>query len=65
VITLAVFVIALRPRWGEWSRASLLVYVLLFAVVQVVFAHLWQTRRGMGPLEHMWRRLAAGRSGGR
>lgn len=65
VITLAVFVVALRPRWGEWSRASLLVYVLLFAVVQVVFAHLWQTRRGMGPLEHMWRRLAAGRSGGR
>ena len=58
VVSLLLFSVILRPLWGTWSRLPLLVYVLLFAVVQVIFAHWWQTRRGMGPLEAMWRRLA-------
>ena len=57
-VSLLLFGVILRPLWGTWSRLPLLLYVLLFAIVQVVFAHLWQTRRGMGPLEGMWRRLA-------
>lgn len=59
VVSLILFSVILRPLWGTWSRLPLLVYVLLFAVVQVTFAHWWQTRRGMGPLEGMWRRLAS------
>lgn len=58
VVSLLLFSVILRPLWGTWSRLPLLVYVLLFAVVQVIFAHWWQTRRGMGPLERMWRRLS-------
>jgi uncharacterized protein len=58
VVSLLVFSVILRPLWGTWTRLPLLVYVLLFAVFQVVFAHWWQTRRGMGPLEGMWRRLS-------
>ncbi len=62
VVSLLLFSVILRPLWGTWSRLPLLVYVMLFAVVQVIFAHWWQTRRGMGPLESMWRRLARGSS---
>ncbi|MFO7782916.1 MAG: DUF418 domain-containing protein, partial [Spirochaetia bacterium] len=62
VVSLLLFGVVLRPLWGTWSRLPLLVYVLLFGVVQVIFAHWWQTRRGMGPLEGMWRRLARGSS---
>ena len=58
VVSLLVFSVILRPLWGTWSRFPLLLYVVLTAVIQVVFAHWWQTRRGMGPLEGMWRRLA-------
>ncbi|MFW5827280.1 MAG: DUF418 domain-containing protein, partial [Alkalispirochaeta sp.] len=58
VVALVVFSVLLSPLWGTWSRLPLLVYVILTTVVQVVFAHWWQTRRGMGPLEGMWRRLA-------
>ena len=58
VISLLIFGVILRPLWGTWSRLPLLTYVLLFGIVQVVFAHWWQTRRGMGPLEGVWRRLA-------
>jgi uncharacterized protein len=58
VVSLLLFGVILRPLWGTWGRLSLLVYVLLFAIVQLMFAHWWQTRRGMGPLEGMWRRLA-------
>jgi uncharacterized protein len=59
VLALLVFSVLLRPLWGTWARFPLLVYVVLTAVVQVAFAHWRQTRRGMGPLEGMWRRLAA------
>lgn len=58
VVSLLIFNVILRPLWGTWHRLPLLVYVLLFAVLQVVFAHRWQTRRGMGPLEGMWQRLS-------
>ncbi len=58
VVSLLLFNVVLRPMWGTWSRLPLLVYVLLFAVVQVVFAHWWQKHRGIGPLEGMWRKLA-------
>lgn len=58
VVSLLLFGVILRPLWGTWGRLPLLVYVLLFGIVQVVFAHWWQTRRGMGPLEGIWRRLA-------
>jgi len=58
VVSLLLFSVILRPFWGTWGRLPLLVYVLLFAVVQVVFAHWWQTHRGTGPLEGMWRRLS-------
>lgn len=60
VVSLLLFSVILRPLWGTWSRLALLVYVLLFAVVQALFAHWWQTHRGMGPLESMWRKLALG-----
>lgn len=59
VVSLLLFSVVLRPLWGTWSRLSLLVYVLLFAIVQIVFAHWWQTHRGMGPLESMWRKLSS------
>jgi len=49
VVALLVFSIILRPLWGTWSRFPLLMYVVLTAVVRVVFAHWWQARRGMGP----------------
>jgi uncharacterized protein len=58
VVALLVFGVLLRPLWGTWGRLPLLVYVLVSGVVQVVFAHWWQTHRGTGPLEGMWRRLA-------
>lgn len=61
VVSLLLFGVILRPLWGTWSRPALLAYVLVFGAVQVVFAHWWQTHRGMGPLETLWRRLAAGR----
>ncbi len=63
VVSLVLFSLILRPLWGTLGRLPLLVYVLIFAVVQVIFAHWWQTRRGMGPLEGMWRRLAIYPSG--
>jgi uncharacterized protein len=59
VVALLVFAVILRPFWGTWGRLPLLVYVVLTAVVQAGFAHLWQSRRGTGPLEELWRRLAA------
>ncbi len=59
VAALLVFSIILRPLWGTWSHFPLLMYVILTGVLQVGFAHWWQTRRGMGPLEGAWRRLAA------
>lgn len=59
VVSLLLFSVVLRPLWGTWSRLSLLVYVLLFAIVQIVFAHWWQTHRGMGPLESMWRKFSS------
>lgn len=58
LVSLLLFGVVLRPMWGTWSRLPLLVYVLLFAVAQVVFAHWWQNHRGTGPLEAMWRKLA-------
>ena len=41
VVSLLLFSVILRPLSGTWSRLPLLVYVLLFAVVQVIFAHWW------------------------
>lgn len=61
VITLLLFSVILAPRWGTWSRPFLFAYVLVFAVIQVLFANWWQNNRGAGPLEALWRRLAYGR----
>lgn len=58
VLALLVFSVLLRPMWGTWSRPALLLYVLITSKLQVAFAHWWQTHRGTGPLEAMWRRLA-------
>ena len=58
IISLLLFVVFLRPMWGTWGRGPLLIYVFLFAVCQVIFAHWWQTRKGMGPFEALWRKLA-------
>jgi uncharacterized protein len=58
VISLLIFGVLLRPWWGTWHRGVLLIYVLLYTALQIIFAHWWQTHRGMGPLEGLWRRLA-------
>lgn len=58
VVSLLIFGVLLRPWWGTWHRGTLLTYVLLYAVLQIIFAHWWQTHRGTGPLEGLWRRLA-------
>lgn len=58
VVSLLIFVVLLRPWWGTWQRGVLVIYVLLYAALQIVFAHWWQTHRGTGPLEGLWRRLA-------
>lgn len=60
LVSLLLFNVILRAQWGTWSRLPLLIYVLLFGVAQVAFAHWWQTNRGTGPLERAWRKLAAG-----
>lgn len=58
VVSLLIFGVVLRPWWGTWQRGTLLIYALLYAALQIIFAHWWQTHRGMGPLEGLWRRLA-------
>ncbi|MFP4431115.1 MAG: DUF418 domain-containing protein [Spirochaetaceae bacterium] len=59
VVTLILFVGVLRPAWGSWGRGALLGYVVVFSVLQVMYAHRRQERVGRGPLESLWRRLAA------
>lgn len=61
VVTLLIFVVILRPWWGTWDRATLLGYVAVLSVIQLVYANWQQTRFGRGPLERLWRWLAAGR----
>jgi uncharacterized protein len=58
VVSLLIFGVLLRPWWGMWQRGTLLIYALLYAALQIMFAHWWQTHRGTGPLEGIWRRLA-------
>ena len=58
VVSILLFVVILRPMWGTWNRPELLLYVLVFSIVQVIFAHYWQTKHGQGPLESFWRRLS-------
>lgn len=58
VVTVAIFALLAPGLWGRLGRGELWGYVLLFSIVQVVFAHRWQTRRGQGPMESLWRRLA-------
>jgi uncharacterized protein len=59
VVTLILFVGVLRPAWGSWGRGPLLGYVVVLSVLQVMYAHWRQERVGRGPLESLWRRLAA------
>lgn len=58
IVTVTIFTLVAPGLWGRLGRGPLWVYVLLFSIVQVVFAHRWQTRRGQGPMESLWRRLA-------
>lgn len=58
VVTVGLFALVAPGLWGSLGRGALWGYVLLFSIVQVVFAHRWQTRRGQGPMEALWRRLA-------
>lgn len=61
VVSLLIFVVILRGSWGTWTRGELALYVIALVPIQVAFAHWWQTTRGQGPLEALWRGLAAGR----
>jgi uncharacterized protein len=60
VISVALFAFVAPPLWGALGRGALWLFVAVFSLVQVVFAHWWQTHRGQGPLELAWRRLAYG-----
>lgn len=58
VVTVGLFAVVAPQLWGRLGRGPLWLYVLVFSIVQVVFAHRWQSRRGQGPMEALWRRLA-------
>jgi uncharacterized protein len=49
-----------QPQWfAELDRLTLLSGVILFILVQLVFSHLYLKVFNQGPLETLWRRLAA------
>lgn len=48
--------------WGSFGRGTLWAGVALLSVLQVMAAHRWHERRGQGPMEALWRRLAFGRA---
>jgi len=43
--------------WGQLSRLECLAVVLIYSLVQVVFAVVWRRHCGQGPLERLWRWL--------
>ena len=61
VVFVGLFAVVVPRLWGAWGRGPLWALTAVFTVVQVVFAHWWQTHRGQGPLEKLWRRAAYGR----
>ena len=58
VVTVALFTFVVPELWGGLGRVALWAGVAAFSVVQVLCAHWWQTTRGQGPLEKLWRFLA-------
>ena len=58
VVTVALFTFVVPELWGDLGRVQLWAGVAAFSVVQVLCAHWWQTTRGQGPLEKLWRFLA-------
>ena len=49
----------LVPRlWGSLSRLEFWLVVAAFSALQLLAAHWWQTHRGRGPMERLWRHLA-------
>lgn len=43
--------------WGQWGRASLVLFVVLVFVVQVIISHMWLRYFRYGPMEWLWRAL--------
>jgi len=43
--------------WGQLTRLECLAVVLVYSLVQVVFAVVWRRHYGQGPLERLWRWL--------
>ena len=52
----------LMPQWwGVLDRGQGWLLVTGFILLQVAFAHYWQTKHGQGPMEKLWRNLAYGK----
>jgi uncharacterized protein len=43
--------------WGQWGRASLVVFVIVVFATQIVFSHLWLRYFNYGPMEWIWRAI--------
>jgi uncharacterized protein len=58
VVTVALFTFVVPHLWGGVGRIALWGWVIVFSVLQVIFAHWWQATHGQGPLERLWRFLS-------
>ncbi len=58
IVTVAFFAFVAPRLWAALGRPALWGYVGVVSILQVGFAHWWQTTRGQGPMEKLWRRLA-------
>lgn len=44
--------------FARWSLSQLMLFALVFSLVQIVLAHIWLRYFYSGPMEYLWRRLA-------
>lgn len=58
LILVAIFQWLAPQWWGVLNRPQAWLVVLAVVIAQLIFAHWWQTHRGQGPLEKLWRRLS-------